>query len=71
VSEPRFVTLEEWAAPRFREPPSLFTLRSMARAGKFQPPAVKIGKAYYLEEDARVVDPNRRPTLVERMKEQA
>jgi hypothetical protein len=68
MSEPKFLTLEEWAAPRFTEPPSLFTLRMMARNGKFSPPAVKIGKAYYVEETARVIDPNRPRPLVERLK---
>jgi hypothetical protein len=65
---PRYIPLEEWASRTIRPAPSLHTLRAMARTGKIQPPAVKIGKAYYVEPDARVVDPNRRPTLVDRLK---
>jgi hypothetical protein len=62
------VPLETWARARFDPPPSLYTLRSMARMGKIQPAPVKVGKAYYVEPDAWVVDPNRRPTLVDRLK---
>ncbi len=64
---PEYVKLEEWAVGKFSEPPSLWTLRSMARTGRFDPPAVKIGKYYYVEPAARVVDPNRRLTLVQRL----
>jgi len=39
----------------------------MARMGKIQPPPVKVGKAYYVKADARVIDPNRPLTLVERL----
>jgi len=70
MSEPQYVTLEEWAASAVSDAvkrPSLYTLRSMARTGRFSPGAVKIGKYYYVEPTARVVDPNRRLTLVERL----
>jgi hypothetical protein len=40
----------------------------MARNNYFDPPAVKLGKAYYVARDVRVVDPNRRLTLVERLR---
>ena len=62
------VLLEEWGKVHFNPPPSLYTLRSMARAGKISPAPVKVGKAYYVALDARVVDPARRLTLVERLK---
>lgn len=65
--QPEYLTLEAWAAGRIVPQPSLYTLRSMVRTGMFDPPAVKIGKAYYLHRDARVIDPHRRPTLVQRM----
>jgi hypothetical protein len=68
ANQPQYLTLEQWAEGRFVETPSLYTLRALARAGKFDPPAVKIGKAYYVEPHARVVDPNRRTTLVDRLK---
>jgi hypothetical protein len=67
MSEPQYIALDVWAE-RIQPKPSLYTLRSMARMGKIQPRPVKIGKAYYVEPDARVVDPSRRPTLVDRLK---
>ena len=68
VSEPKLLLLEEWAADHFETPPSLWTLRGMARNDFFDPPAVKIGKAYYVQADVKVRNPNRRPTLVDRLK---
>lgn len=67
TAQPEYLTLEAWAAGRIVPEPSLYTLRAMVRAGMFDPPAVKIGKAYYLHRDTTVIDPNRRLTLVERM----
>lgn len=64
------VLLLAWGSANFDPPPSLYTLRSMARMGKIQPAPVKVGKAYYVEPDARVIDPNHRPTLVERLQRQ-
>jgi hypothetical protein len=61
------VLLEEWAKSHFNPPPSLWTLRSMARDGKISPRPVKVGKAYYVDESAQVVDPSRRMSLVERL----
>jgi hypothetical protein len=65
----KLVLLEAWAERYFDPPPSLWTLRTMARTGRFRPEAVKVGKAYYVDPDAVVIDPNRRQTLVERMQQ--
>jgi hypothetical protein len=65
----KLILLEAWGAEHFDPPPSLWTLRAMARTDKIQPPPVKVGKAYYVDPDARPVDPNRRLTLVERMQQ--
>lgn len=65
------ITLTAWAACAFDPPPSLWTLRKMVREGRIDPPAVKVGKSYYVQDDARPVDPNRRPTLVDRLKKVA
>lgn len=62
------VLLEEWGKAHFDPPPSLWTLRAMARAGKIQPRPVKVGKSYYVRLDAEVVDPSRRPSLVDRLR---
>lgn len=64
----KMVLLEQWGKEHFDPPPSLWTLRAMARAGKISPHPVKVGKAYYVESDAEVVDPSRRLTLVERLR---
>lgn len=69
--EKKLVLLTEWGEARFSPPPSLWTLRQMARRGKIQPRPVKIGKAYYVHPDAQPVDPNRAPTIVERLQQQA
>jgi hypothetical protein len=62
------VLLETWGAAHFDPPPSLWTLRALVRAGKIQPPPVKIGKAYYVQADAQVVPEGvRRPSLVQRL----
>lgn len=63
----KMILLEVWAEGYFDPVPSLWTLRGLARTGKINPPAVKVGKAYYVDPDATVVDPNRRLTLVERL----
>lgn len=63
------ILLEVWGAARFDPPPSLWTLRAMARTGRIRPAPEKVGKAYYVDPDAEVVDPNRRLSLVERLKQ--
>lgn len=71
MSDKKLILLTEWGEARFSPPPSLWTLRAMARAGKISPRPVKIGKAYYVHPDAQPVDPNRAPTIVERLQQQA
>jgi hypothetical protein len=68
VSDSKKVLLEQWGKDHFDPPPSLWTLRQMARAGKISPKPVKVGKAYYVDQDAEVVDPSRRPSLVDRLR---
>ena len=62
------ITLMAWAAVRFDPPPSLWTLRRMAREGRIEPAPVKVGKSYFVPEDALPVDPNRKPSLLARIK---
>lgn len=68
MSNSKAILLEEWGKAHFDPPPSLWTLRAMARAGKIQPRPVKVGKAYYVQPEAQVVDPSQRLTLVERLR---
>jgi hypothetical protein len=67
MSEPQYILLTEWAKGRIVPEPSLWTLRAMARTGKIEPAPVKIGKAYYVDPAARVVDPHRRLSLLDRL----
>lgn len=67
MSDKKLILLEEWGKAHFDPVPSLWTLRAMARVGKISPQPVKVGKAYYVEPNALVVDPNRAPSLVERL----
>jgi hypothetical protein len=67
--QPKKILLEAWAERYFDPVPSLWTLRTMARTGRLRPAAVKVGKHYYVDPEAVVIDPNRRQTLVERMQQ--
>ncbi len=40
----------------------------MAREGRIEPAPVKVGKSYFVPEDALPVDPNRKPSLLARIK---
>lgn len=46
------VTLEKWAEQNLDPAPGPNTLRAWAREGRFDPPAVKHGKRYYVDETA-------------------
>lgn len=67
MSEKKLILLTAWGQAHLDPAPSLWTLRQMARSGKIHPAPVKIGRAYYVAPDARVVDPNRAPTLLDRL----
>lgn len=57
MAEPRKVLLEDWARAEYGEkPPSIFTLRRWAQAGKFHPPAERHGRRYYVSPNARYVE---------------
>lgn len=56
------VTLEIWAE-RLNPPPTINTLRAWARSGKFSPPAQKIGRTYYVDEDAEYCDAEPLPDI--------
>jgi hypothetical protein len=61
-------SLAEWAKLHFRKPPSLWTLRRMARDGEITPQPVLVGREYQVEETARLtVDVQARPSLVDRV----
>ncbi|EFH5642221.1 TPA: excisionase [Escherichia coli] len=52
----QMLTLEEWAAEKFRSnPPSVSTLRRYAKQNLFCPPAMKQGRLWRVSEDAELV----------------
>lgn len=55
MSTPKLMPLTEWAALRYTTPPSLYVLRQLCRRGRFDPPAEKTGREWYVREDARLI----------------
>ncbi|EFH2975183.1 TPA: excisionase [Escherichia coli] len=52
----QMLTLEEWAAEKYRSnPPSVSTLRHYAKQNLFCPPAMKQGRLWRVREDAELV----------------
>jgi hypothetical protein len=52
----QMLTLEEWAADKYRSnPPSVSTLRRYAKQNLFSPPAMKQGRLWRVREDAELV----------------
>ena len=51
------ITLEKWAELNLDPQPSKATLQTWAREGRLDPPAVKHGRRYYVDEDARYREP--------------
>lgn len=51
------ITLEKWAEAHLDPQPPLATLRTWAREGRFEPQAVKHGRRYYVDENARYREP--------------
>ncbi len=47
------IKIQEWASARYSPPPSLWVLRRWARDGEIHPMPEKVGKHYYVREDAR------------------
>lgn len=69
ASKPPKVILEKWLALNFDPPPAVRTARLWIGQGKIYPPPIKIGRAYYVEQDAEYVDDayTRRRRLVDRI----
>jgi hypothetical protein len=61
------IRLDTWLAREFEPTPAIRTARLWIRDGKIYPPPVKVGRAYYVEENATFVDINVRPSLADRV----
>ena len=60
------IPLCDWAATLYSPPPSLWVLRQWARQGEIYPPPERVGRSYYVREDARR-QTEARPSLVSRL----
>jgi len=58
----KFITLDAWAE-RLDPAPAINTLRAWARSGKFDPPAQKMGRTYYVDENAEYCDSEPLPDI--------
>lgn len=47
------ILLTAWAARHFDPPPAERTLRVWARDGRIYPAPIKVGRSYYVEQDAQ------------------
>lgn len=73
---PRRIKLETWLAQTYAagEGPTLDTARRWARAGKFDPPAVKEGRTYYVDPGTRYTSrpvTRAKPTVLDRLRAEA
>ena len=61
------IPLCDWASKHYSPPPSNWTLRRWAREGRIYPAPEKVGKSYYVEEDAQLLT-EQQPSLVSRLR---
>jgi hypothetical protein len=59
--------LDSWLAKQFDPPPAIRTARLWIKDGKIYPPPVKVGRAYYVEENAVFQNGIARPSLASRI----
>lgn len=59
--------LDEWLTRQFSPAPAIRTARLWIRDGKIYPPPMKVGRSYYVEENATFQDRQTRPTLAQRI----
>ena len=63
------IRLDEWLKREFDPPPAIRTARLWINAGKIFPIPVKIGRSYYVEQNATYQDGSVRPSLAQRVRE--
>lgn len=65
----KLVPISAWAASRYDPPPSAWVLRKWCRAGEIFPAPERVGKEWYVAENARRITASSLPHggLVERM----
>lgn len=60
------VRLDKWLSDNFDPPPAIRTARLWINAGKIYPAPVKVGRSYYVEQNAVFRDGIQKPRLVDR-----
>jgi hypothetical protein len=63
------IRLDEWLKREFDPPPAIRTARLWVNAGKIYPQPVKVGRSYYVEQNATFQDGSARPSLAQRVLE--
>jgi predicted site-specific integrase-resolvase len=63
------IRLDEWLKRNFDPPPAIRTARLWINAGKIYPPPVKVGRSYYVEQNAVFQDGIARHSLIKRIAE--
>jgi hypothetical protein len=65
---PKHLALRDWIDRRFDGPgkPGTNTVIAWIKAGKIYPPAIKMGRGYYVQEDAELM--TGRDSLLDRVK---
>jgi len=61
------IRLDKWLEKEFDPPPKIRTARLWIKAGKIYPAPVKVGRSYYVDENAVFADGQTRPRLVDRV----
>jgi hypothetical protein len=61
------IRLDKWLEKEFDPPPKIRTARLWIKAGKIYPVPVKVGRSYYVEENAVFADAQTRPFLAHRV----
>lgn len=59
--------LDAWLTKQFDPPPAIRTARLWIRDGKIYPAPVKVGRSYYVEENAVFQNGVARPSLASRI----
>lgn len=61
------IRLNDWLKSQFEPAPAIRTARAWIKDGKIYPPPQKVGRAYYVEQNAIFNDGTLRPRLADRI----
>lgn len=61
------VLLDDWTKRNFDPPPAIRTVRQWIKEHKIYPAPIKVGRSYYVDQDAMFRDPSIKPRLADRI----